>query len=71
MKRWINVLWAVAATVAVVVSESAQGGVLPGMTVTATSPAQIGSLSAVTNEATLYRFPTVPPGEYRLSYGLA
>ena len=28
-----------------------QGGVLPGVTVTATSPAQIGTLSAVTNEA--------------------
>ena len=48
-----------------------QGGVLPGVTVTATSPAQIGSLTAVTNEAGLYRFPAVPPGEYRLSYELA
>ena len=28
-----------------------QGGVLPGVTVTATSPAQIGALTAVTNEA--------------------
>ncbi len=51
--------------------KDAQGGVLPGVTVTATSPAQIGSLSAVTNEAGLYRFPAVPPGEYRLSYELA
>jgi len=48
-----------------------QGGVLPGVTVTATSPAQIGALTAVTNEAGLYRFPAVPPGEYRLSYELA
>jgi len=48
----------------------AQGGVLPGVTVTATSPAQIGALSAVTNEAGIYRFPSVPPGEYRLSYEL-
>ncbi|MFM8534377.1 MAG: carboxypeptidase-like regulatory domain-containing protein [Acidimicrobiia bacterium] len=31
--------------------KDAQGGVLPGVTVTATSPAQIGSLSAVSNEA--------------------
>jgi len=45
-----------------------QGGVLPGVTVTATSPAQIGTLSAVTNEAGIYRFPSVPPGEYRLSF---
>src|SRR5688500_2534207 len=48
----------------------AQGGVLPGVTVTATSPAQIGALSAVTNEAGIYRFPAVPPGEYRLSFEL-
>src|SRR6185503_19955209 len=48
-----------------------QGGVLPGVTVTATSPAQIGQLSAVTNEAGIYRFPSVPPGEYRLAYELS
>ena len=34
-----------------------QGGVLPGVTVTATSPAQIGALTAVTNEAGIYRVP--------------
>jgi hypothetical protein len=49
----------------------AQGGVLPGVTVTATSPAQIGELTAVTNEAGVYRFPSVPPGEYRLAYELS
>ena len=38
-----------------------QGGVLPGVTVTATSPAQIGVQTAVTNEAGIYRFPAVPP----------
>ena len=51
--------------------KDAQGGVLPGVTVTATSPAQIGALTAVTNEAGIYRFPSVPPGEYRLAYELA
>jgi hypothetical protein len=51
--------------------KDAQGGVLPGVTVTATSPAQIGQLTAVTNETGIYRFPSVPPGEYRLSYELA
>jgi Carboxypeptidase regulatory-like domain len=51
--------------------KDAQGGVLPGVTVTATSPAQIGALSAVTNEAGIYRFPAVPPGEYSLTYELA
>jgi hypothetical protein len=48
-----------------------QGGVLPGVTVTATSPAQIGTLTAVTNEAGIYRFPAVPPGEYKLQFELA
>jgi hypothetical protein len=51
--------------------KDAQGGVLPGVTVVATSPAQIGQLTAVTNEAGIYRFPAVPPGEYRLAYELA
>jgi hypothetical protein len=51
--------------------KDAQGGVLPGVTVTATSPAQIGTLNAVTNEAGIYRFPAVPPGEYRLAFELA
>lgn len=48
-----------------------QGGVLPGVTVTATSPAQIGALTAVTNEAGIFRFPSVPPGEYKLAFELA
>ncbi len=51
--------------------KDAQGGVLPGVTVTATSPAQIGELSAVTNEAGIYRFPSVPPGEYKLTFELS
>jgi hypothetical protein len=50
--------------------KDSQGGVLPGVTVTATSPAQIGALVAVTNEAGIYRFPSVPPGEYRLAFEL-
>ncbi len=41
------------------------GDVLPGVSVTATSPAQIGALTAVTNEEGIYRFPSVPPGEYK------
>ena len=41
------------------------------MTVKATSPAQIGALTAVTNEEGIYRFPAVPPGEYRLEFGLS
>ncbi len=50
--------------------KDSQGGVLPGVTITATSPAQIGSLNAISNEAGIFRFPSVPPGEYRLSFEL-
>jgi hypothetical protein len=47
------------------------GGALPGVSVTATSPAQIGALTALTNEEGIYRFPSVPPGEYKLEFALA
>jgi hypothetical protein len=47
------------------------GAVLPGVTVTATSPAMMGVQTAVTNESGVYRFPSLPPGTYRLSYELA
>jgi hypothetical protein len=47
------------------------GGALPGVTVTATSPAQIGVLTATTNEEGIYRFPSVPPGEYKVEFTLA
>jgi hypothetical protein len=49
----------------------ASGAVLPGVTVTASSPAMIGTQIQVTNENGLYRFPAVPPGVYTLSYELA
>jgi hypothetical protein len=47
------------------------GAVLPGVTVTASSPALMGVQTAVTNEQGQYRFPTLPPGAYRLEYQLA
>jgi hypothetical protein len=50
----------------------AQGGVLPGVTVTAASEALITwSQSVVTGDAGAYQFPALPPGSYRLSYELA
>jgi hypothetical protein len=52
-----------------VVDES--GGVLPGVTVTATSPAQMGTLTTVTNDEGMFRFPSVPPGEYKVQFELA
>jgi carboxypeptidase family protein len=48
----------------------AQGGVLPGVTVTATSPALIGSRTVVTEPNGSYRFPSVPEGTYTLSFEL-
>jgi hypothetical protein len=48
----------------------AQGAVLPGVTVTATSPALLGQQTAVTSETGNYRFPAVPPGTYTIAYEL-
>src|SRR5206468_2088763 len=42
----------------------ASGGVLPGVTVNATSPSMMGVQSIVTNTEGIYRFPAVPPGTY-------
>jgi hypothetical protein len=48
-----------------------QGAVLPGVTVTATSPALIQPQTTVTSETGNYRFPAVPPGTFELTYELA
>jgi len=47
------------------------GAILPGVTVTASSPSMIGTQSQVTNENGSYRFPAVPPGTYELTFELA
>jgi hypothetical protein len=49
----------------------AQGAVLPGVTVTATSPALIGTQTAVTEADGRYRFPSLPSGVYKLRFELA
>jgi len=49
----------------------AQGGVLPGVTVTDTSPALIGSRTAVTEVNGTYRFPSLPEGTYQLAFELS
>src|SRR6185436_3431417 len=49
----------------------ATGAVLPGVSVTATSPSMIGAQTQVTNENGQYRFPGVPPGVYELDFELA
>ncbi|MEP7118186.1 MAG: carboxypeptidase-like regulatory domain-containing protein, partial [Acidobacteriota bacterium] len=47
------------------------GGVMPGVTVTATSTNMQGVRTDVTNAAGEYRFPAVPPGDYKLVFELA
>jgi hypothetical protein len=49
----------------------AQGAVLPGVTVTAASPALLGQQSGVTSDTGNYRFPAVPPGVYTVTFELA
>ena len=49
----------------------AQGSVLPGVTVTATSPALIGSQIAVTEADGRYLFPSLPSGTYSLAFELS
>lgn len=48
----------------------AQGGLLPGVTVTAKSPALIGSQTAVTEADGRYRFPSLAGGVYALTFEL-
>src|SRR3954462_13822128 len=47
------------------------GGVLPGVTVNATSPSSMGVQTSVTDASGNYRFPALPPGTYTVSYELA
>jgi hypothetical protein len=49
----------------------AQNAVVPGVTVTITSPALQGSLSQVTDAEGGFRFPSVPPGTYAIKAELS
>ncbi len=49
----------------------ASQAVMPGVTVTIASPSMQGVRTAVTNEEGSYRFPSVPPGDYKITYELA
>jgi hypothetical protein len=49
----------------------AQGAVLPGVTVTATSPSQIGKQVVVTEEDGKFLFPALPSGTYVLTFELS
>jgi carboxypeptidase family protein len=48
-----------------------QGGVLPGVTVTLSGPAVMGTPTAVTSPQGLYRFPAVASGTYTLKFELS
>src|ERR1700687_299414 len=46
------------------------GGVLPGVTVTASSASLMGVQSSVTDAGGNYRFPALPPGTYTVTFEL-
>ena len=48
-----------------------EGSPLPGVTVTVTSPALQGSRTTVTGEGGGYTFPSLPPGNYTITYELS
>ena len=47
------------------------GGLLPGVTVMVAGPTLMGTQEAVTNAEGVYRFPSLPPGEFTLTFSLA
>jgi len=49
---------------------SAEGEAMPGVTVTATSPSLQGTRSVTTNNNGDYTIPSLPPGEYQVSFQL-
>lgn len=54
------------------VVRDAQGGVLPGVTITVSGPALIGGARTVTTgETGAYQVPSLPPGVYTVAYELA
>src|SRR5260370_18915399 len=46
------------------------GAVLPGATVTATSPSLMGTQTSVSDAGGIYRFPALPPGTYVVTFEL-
>src|SRR6185312_2889325 len=48
----------------------ASGAVLPGVSVSISSPSMQGTRSDVTNADGIYRFSAIPPGEYKVTYEL-
>jgi hypothetical protein len=65
--------WAAAQQTGVLsgVVRDAQGGVLPGVTVTVSSPAMMGVRTLSTSEGGIYQFTGLPPGAYGVKYELS
>src|SRR5215471_10052725 len=51
--------------------EDSSAAVLPGVTVSVTSPSLMGVQTAVTDSGGNYRFPALPPGTYTVTFELA
>src|SRR5712675_721442 len=47
--------------------KDSSGGVLPGVTVEARSPAMVGVTTVVSDASGVYRFPSLPPGRFELT----
>jgi len=75
----VAALWAVAASATAQIDQGrltgtvkdAQGGVLPGVTVTARSPALIGTRIVVSEGDGKYSIASLPSGEYELTFELS
>jgi hypothetical protein len=46
------------------------GAVLPGVTVAVEGPSLMGTQTRVTNEQGIYRFPPLPPGDFKVTFAL-
>src|SRR5712692_2747327 len=75
----VAALWSVATAASAQIDQGrltgtvkdSQGGVLPGVTVTAKSPALIGTRTVVSESAGTYSIAGLPSGEYELTFELA
>jgi hypothetical protein len=47
------------------------GARLPGVTITISGPSMQGTRTDVTTEDGVYRFPSIPPGDYKITYELS
>jgi hypothetical protein len=70
MLLWAATLVAQSTTGTLVGTVTSDDKPLPGVTVTVTSPALQGSRTTVTGDAGGYHFPSLPPGDYTVTFDL-